>query len=329
MKNNKVLVLMATYNGEKFLKKQLDSIFGQKDVEVSLLVRDDGSNDKTISILEDYQQNFNVKIIDAKDDSTHGPMHNYYSLLNIVKKSFLEDFDYFALSDQDDIWLNNKLYKMISDFTSLEAPQLVYANYSVIDEKDNELIINTNQSIGIEPPNFLALLFNNSFAWGHSIMFNASLLANISLSNKIMKSGFPHDAYLAKFAVLCEGIFYEDDILVKYRRYNNNVSGMWYKFSLKMLLSKINMLKESKIYANLVNASLLTIEENSNSNFIKEAIITKYKTGIKLTGLKNIIFMRKNYIFRKQWQRNLNMKLMYALGWYKKWVFRDKKMEKL
>lgn len=329
MKNIKVLVLMATYNGDRFLEKQLDSIFSQTGVRVSLLVRDDGSTDRTLSILHKYQSEFDLKIIDSKTDSEHGPMHNYYSLLKEAQDSFSDLFDFFALSDQDDVWENNKLTKMIQNIKYINKPQLVYANYAVIDEYENIIVPDTNCSMGLNPKNNLTLLFNNSFAWGHSIVFNSALLKDISLSKKVRESGFPHDVYLAKYAVLCDGLLYENEVLVKYRRYSNNVSGMWYKFSLNVVLKRINFFKESKIYANIVNGTLLTIAENYTSPYINKKIIATYKKGIKVSGIKSIIFFRRENVFRKQWQRNMNMKLMYALGWYRKWVFKDKKMVKL
>lgn len=329
MVEKKVLVLMATYNGERFLKEQLNSIFNQIGVSVSLLVRDDKSTDKTLSILNEYKENYDLKIVDSESDLKHGPMHNYYNLLREAQKRFSDAFDFFALADQDDVWEKNKLIKMIQKVSNFKKPQLVYANYAVIDEKDNVVVENTSRSLGLNPTNPLALLFTNSFAWGHSILFNSALLKNISLSKRIRESGFPHDAYLAKYAVLCDGILYEDSVLVKYRRYSNNVSGMWYKLSLKVFLEKIDLVKESKIYANIVNGTLLAIDENYNNDYVNKNIINKYKKGIRLRGLKSLNFFKKENIFRIQWQRNANMKLMYALGWYKKWIFKDKKMVKL
>ena len=99
----KIAVLMCTYNGEKYLKEQIDSIQNQKGVSVFIYVRDDGSKDKTIDILEEYQQKGGLKWFRCKNV---GPAVGFMELLYQTARN---DFDYFAFSDQDDIWLETKL----------------------------------------------------------------------------------------------------------------------------------------------------------------------------------------------------------------------------
>ncbi|MCR4745167.1 MAG: glycosyltransferase, partial [Lachnospiraceae bacterium] len=99
----KVVVLMSTYNGEKYLRSQIESLINQEDVQVDILVRDDGSKDETIKILQEYKQSEAVKL-------------NYYIGENIgPARSFLElmkrapEAEYYAFCDQDDTWLPDKL----------------------------------------------------------------------------------------------------------------------------------------------------------------------------------------------------------------------------
>ena len=102
----RVLVLLSTYNGEKFLREQLDSILSQKDVEISLLVRDDGSKDETCSIIDDYaiqHQNIHVE----KSENV-GFIRSFSSLIRMAQL-YKGEVDYFAFADQDDIWMPDKL----------------------------------------------------------------------------------------------------------------------------------------------------------------------------------------------------------------------------
>ena len=105
MKKNTVAILMATYNGEKFISQQLESILAQKEVDVHLYVSDDASNDNTVEIIKDfssrYPENFK-KIFNVKFRS---PSKNFLSLFAKVP----EIYDYYAFSDQDDVWFENKL----------------------------------------------------------------------------------------------------------------------------------------------------------------------------------------------------------------------------
>lgn len=94
----KVIVLMSTYNGEKYLKEQIDSILNQVKVEVFLMIRDDGSSDNTIAILKEYErQNRNIKIIKGKNIGVGN------SFMQLLYNS--AEAEYYAFADQDDVWV--------------------------------------------------------------------------------------------------------------------------------------------------------------------------------------------------------------------------------
>ena len=102
-----IAVLMSTYNGEKYIKEQLDSIFRQKEVKVTLYVRDDGSTDGTLDIIKLYHG-----IILLPFDENKGPGLSFMTLLYHVMGQSTK-YDYYAFADQDDIWMDNKLIKAI------------------------------------------------------------------------------------------------------------------------------------------------------------------------------------------------------------------------
>ena len=95
------MILLSTYNGEKYLKEQLDSIFSQSYKNFEIITRDDGSNDETINILKSY----NIKILDT--DKNLGAKLSFSTLLNYSVKN--TDADYFMFCDQDDIWKNDMI----------------------------------------------------------------------------------------------------------------------------------------------------------------------------------------------------------------------------
>ena len=101
-----ICVLMSTYNGEQYLREQLDSIFSQSEVAVSLIVRDDGSSDGTISILEEYSRRHAVRIIEG---SNLRPAQSFRELVVQAPLSY----DYYAYADQDDIWECNKFINAV------------------------------------------------------------------------------------------------------------------------------------------------------------------------------------------------------------------------
>jgi len=105
-----VLVLLASYNGEKYISQQIESILNQDNCNVSILVSDDGSYDNTIDIIKKYAVINDIKIIKNKISS------DYYSgnFYNLIKECNHKKFDYIAYSDQDDVFVPNKYIKSIN-----------------------------------------------------------------------------------------------------------------------------------------------------------------------------------------------------------------------
>ena len=100
-----VQVVWSTYNGGKYLERQLDSIFDQKEVKVKFLVSDDGSTDNTRKILEKYKKKFSLTIILG---SNLGFARSFWRLVQKANNA-----DYYAFCDQDDIWENDKLISAV------------------------------------------------------------------------------------------------------------------------------------------------------------------------------------------------------------------------
>lgn len=102
---------MSTYNGERYLKEQLDSLYAQKGVDFHILVRDDGSQDSTISLLYDYQQQRGM--ITKLQEKNIGAAYSFYELIHFATEE-MPEFDYYAFSDQDDVWFEDKLLSSIN-----------------------------------------------------------------------------------------------------------------------------------------------------------------------------------------------------------------------
>ena len=106
----KIAVLLASYNGEAFVKEQIESIINQSQVSLCIYVSDDGSHDDTISIIQKLKYKHNIELIET--NLRGGSAANNF--FNLVKTLALNDFEYVAFADQDDIWLRNKLFNGIT-----------------------------------------------------------------------------------------------------------------------------------------------------------------------------------------------------------------------
>lgn len=210
----KILVLMASYNGEKYIKEQIESILNQKGVYVDILVSDDSSTDSTYSILEEYVNKGVIKLMKSKCGSAQ---KNFYNLINNCN----EDYDYYALCDQDDYWMENKLKiasNMLDKYSS-EQP-LLYSGTSIpVDDKLNTInkkkykhyLVNTVEK---------SIVASNT--QGCTMVFNQKLLKKIK--NKESKTALMHDSWIHKTCLVIGGkVIFDNEPHMYYRQHNNNV----------------------------------------------------------------------------------------------------------
>lgn len=211
----KVTVLMSTYNGQKFIKEQIDSILNQNDVQVQLNIRDDGSTDRTIAILKEYQNRFdNINVVFGKNI---GWKLSFFSLLrNVVAESGT----YYAFSDQDDIWKKNKLKNAIDSLTD-DKPMVYHSNVTVVDS--NGRTLSNRFSKNFRPSTKIPEAFFDSFALGCTMVFNLSLLELTKMHIPSVET--QHDAYVFALGYLLGSVVYDPEPRIFYRRHESATSG--------------------------------------------------------------------------------------------------------
>lgn len=174
MNRSKVSVVMSTYNGDRYLENQLDSILNQKfdnqKFDLKIYIRDDGSKDNTQDIIDKYVNNYPdiVNQVD-KNNPNIGVKQSFFKLLKLV------DGDYYFFSDQDDIWLPNKLDKFLEVFSLHEnnIPVGVYSDLWVADANGVSIgkRMKENTSIG-QDKDVLPNLLNRYLVTGASFAIN-------------------------------------------------------------------------------------------------------------------------------------------------------------
>jgi glycosyltransferase involved in cell wall biosynthesis len=243
---NKILILLSTYNGEKYLKKQLDSIFAQSYKDFEIIARDDGSSDETINILKSY----NIKILDT--DKNLGAKLSFSTLLDYSVTN--TDVDYFMFCDQDDIWKNDKIEKTIDTMKELEKinshlPLLIHTDLEVVDEKLNLLAKSFWKYEKRDPSlNSINRLIIQSTVTGCTMMINRKL-AEMSLP--ISENSIMHDWWISMVASSFGKIAYLEESTISYRQHSSNDTGSK-KFGLNLILKKaINFLFYDGLYKHL------------------------------------------------------------------------------
>ena len=209
----KVRVLMSTYNGQKYLKEQLDSILLQKDVETKILVRDDGSTDETLSILNEYKKQGKLEWYNGKN------LRPAKSFMNLLKNS--GNYEYYAFADQDDYWKEDKLSKAINRLEEVDSkkPALYFCDKELVDSKLNHI---KHKKINYKVSFESAMIKN--IATGCTMVMNKNL---VEIVNSYSPSYIVmHDAWIYRVCLAIGGIcIYDDGEYIKYRQHGNNVIG--------------------------------------------------------------------------------------------------------
>lgn len=212
----KVLIIIATYNGEKYLREQLESLYKQENVEVSILIRDDGSSDETQKILEDYKK-------DGKLDWYTGEHLNVQKgYFDLMKKASLYDVDYIAFCDQDDVWDFDKLYVAIQKLNGVDTdvPALYYCGQRLVDDKLN--LISEHRLNKLR--NFTTRFVLSDFA-GCTGVFNKALLNQVA--NYEPEYMLMHDTWVLKVCLCLGGnVFVDPEPHMNYRQHGGNTVGL-------------------------------------------------------------------------------------------------------
>ena len=245
----KVIVLLSTYNGERYLAEQLQSLVAQKDVNVEILVRDDGSKDATVAMLDEWQ---GKGALSWYTSANLGPGKSFIHLLQTATPG-----NYYAFCDQDDVWLPEKLRVTMDKMKAVEAenpgkPVIIHTDMNVVDESLNIIHDSFWRSSGLRPDvlrTFPYLCTCNSVN-GCTIVMN-SAARELILEKYVEHDIIIHDVISALTVAYYGGIIdYVDTPTVLYRQHSSNVVGAM-EYS-KARAIKERLLSIGKVFSNNV-----------------------------------------------------------------------------
>lgn len=252
-----VTVLVATYNGEKFLKAQIDSLLVQKNVNVRILVRDDTSKDRTTEILDNYKRR---GCLDWYSGSHLGVEKNFLDLMKHAPSA-----DYYAFCDQDDVWDQDKLYNAVIKLEQLDnsKPALYYSSLKLV---NSDLRYISTHRANIERSDHGKFIFCGIA--GCTMVFNNALLNMCNKANpKFLRM---HDIWLFNVCLAMGGSYYADyEAFINYRQHGNNTVG----------LKKSSWLDSYKTY---VEKSRVSEHIQSLLECYKDDMIAEYQAFCKL-----------------------------------------------
>ncbi|MBR0282672.1 MAG: glycosyltransferase [Oscillibacter sp.] len=218
----KVAVIMSTYNGERFIREQIDSILAQEGVEPLLVIRDDGSTDGTTRIIEEYSERCgNVVFQNRGEKKNLGVRDSFLSLLEWAIRQY-PDINFFAFSDQDDFWKKEKLAEAVRT-KSANPKWLYFSNKTIVDEERNilydEHLVYYHDVLEI---------FWGSQASGCTMVFSRSIAENVlRCRDTPHRCGQLHDSLFYRVShVIGADITFDERSFILYRQHGNNVIGI-------------------------------------------------------------------------------------------------------
>ena len=225
-------ILLSTYNGEKFLSDQLDSLFAQTYKNFIVVVRDDGSSDSTLSILQEYRDRFTDRIhLIESSASNLGARDSFAYLMEYVLNNKAQlgiDNAYMLFCDQDDVWFPNKIEVELEAMLECEAsnpgtPILIHSDLEVVSEKLESVAPSLARYQGLETHrnSFNQMAISN-------LVTGCTALLNESLAKKclpVSSNAIMHDWWLALVASAFGKVVYLNQPLIHYRQHGSNTIG--------------------------------------------------------------------------------------------------------
>lgn len=221
----KLSVALCTYNGEKYIKKQLDSIFNQTIQVDEINICDDGSNDNTIEIITQIQKKYPSIINLHQNTKNLGCSKNFEKAIKLCQGEFI------FLSDQDDLWRKDKIEKTLTIFDQNPEAEGVFSNADLIDENDDLI-----PSLTIwDSVFFLEKEFPKPIDYFNIISKNGNIVTGATLCIRKQVKDFMfsftdsivlHDEKIATLLILRESLYYSTENLISYRIHNEQKVGM-------------------------------------------------------------------------------------------------------
>lgn len=300
MENEKVTILMSSYNGEKYITEQIESLVQQTYPNIQILIRDDGSSDNTINIIKKFQEKYNnIKLIEGEN---LGFINSFFELLKISEKS-----DYYAYCDQDDVWMKDKIERAVSFLKKepKEIPLLYFSNSDYYDTDMNFLATAEREKI---------YNFRNSLV--ECVTQGMTMVINETTRNTIVENKPEHCLYHDWWTyMICSGfgkIIYDNKSLVKYRRHNKSVTVEGKNF-IELFIFRVKKF--------LIGDSLkqIKLQWKDFERFFYKNLNDENKELLKLFTHKYNLFIALRKIFypkrfRKKFIDELSVRLLFLFG---------------
>ncbi len=290
----KVLVLLSTYNGEKFVEQQYKSLVNQENVDVHILVRDDGSKDNTINLLKELGAQ------DIIEGANVGARDSFFELIEAAP----EEYDYYAFCDQDDFWHKDKLFCACEQLNKSlpEKPALYYCGQVITDAELNPVYVHKMDKTRTKYANCIFIQMA-----GCTAVFNKEMLMQLKKGRP--ENIFGHDSWTYRLCAALDGdIYVDEEAHIDYRQHGNNVVGLSNSLKSKISRAKVYIYKHNcsnyarellRLYPNEISeknkAFFQAVSDANNSASARKKLLHDYDINFN-NRMLNLIFKLKVHL---------------------------------
>ena len=285
---SRVNIVVSTYNGEKYIKEQMDSLLAQDYDNIRIYVRDDESSDNTLKILRQYEKQGDICVIQGKNK---GFSASFFNVLEYAKEG-----EYWAFCDQDDVWYPNKLSNAVKWMqTQKNDIPLLYQSKIAIGNSDLSEIV---------PYKYENYNYNFQKAFTSNIFFGFAMVINRELYDRLIRADFDQIKYHDWFAAIIVSAFgkyvFSEEIEAVHRQHENNASPLYF---LKKIPDGIRLLRGDNFYtrnAREFDRLFLSEMDDGQKEICTLFINEKYslKTAVKKT------------FYPKRWNMSLSVEFI-------------------
>lgn len=301
---DKIAILLASYNGEKYIVEQIESLLAQTEAGWELFYHDDGSTDRTVELLRCYEEQYPDRIHVLDGLPCGGAKDNFHWMMKNVQAPYV------MFCDQDDVWLPEKVEVTLREMKRLEAefgrekPLLVFTDLCVTDESLHPIAVRMSAYQKLNPWRIKPkdLMIQNVIS-GCTVLINrtlATLASKPENTDEIMM----HDWWCALIAASFGGVSYVDQALVLYRQHGGNFLGAKNLHSLRYMMARVSSRTDIK------NVLLATQHQAAFFAETFPAADALFREYGQLSGKRKgerLRFYVKNRVWKSGWQRNLGL----------------------
>ncbi|MCE1119015.1 glycosyltransferase family 2 protein [Pseudomonas sp. NMI795_08] len=293
-----IAILLCTYNGSEYLREQFDSFIGQTHKNWVVYASDDGSTDGTLDILQEYQQDLGARLIILQ-----GPRQGFAAnFISLIRHPAVEG-SYFAFSDQDDIWMADKLTRGLETLQSQnhDAAALYCSRTQLIDSKGKNLGFSPLFS---KPPSFRNALVQ-SLAGGNTMLINQQARTLLSVTPADARI-VAHDWFTYLIVSSYQGVIvYDPKPTILYRQHGNNLIGSNTGLRHRLIRLACALHGRFSEWTDMNLSTLLPHKPHLGSENLQ--VLEQFELARKSPLLKRLRLLNKAQVYRQTLAGNLSL----------------------